>query len=62
MNEVTKLIADTLLISIEKASIWQERIEDWDDMDCSEWSEAKMRKHIKAFVQDWTTTYKHLVK
>ena len=60
MNEITKLIADTLLISLEKASIWQERIEEWDDMDCSEWSEAKMRKHIKAFVNDWVAIYKHL--
>jgi hypothetical protein len=60
MNETTKLIADTLLISLEKASIWQERIETWDDMDCSEWSEQKMRNHIKAFVGDWVTTYKHL--
>jgi hypothetical protein len=59
MNEVTKLIADTLLVSIEHAAIWQERIQTWDEMDCSEWSEAKMRKHIKAFVNDWVTTYKH---
>jgi hypothetical protein len=60
MNEITKLIADTLLISEVEASIWQERIEDWDEMDCSEWSEAKMRKHIKSFVNDWTSIYKHL--
>jgi hypothetical protein len=45
---------------MEHAAIWQERIEIWDEMDCSEWSEAKMRKHIKAFVNDWVAIYKHL--
>jgi hypothetical protein len=57
MNEVTKLVAETLNVSIEDAIIWQDRIESWDEMDCSEWSEAKMRKHIKAFVGDWETIY-----
>jgi hypothetical protein len=57
MNLITKLIANQLDVSVEEALIWQDRIESWDDMDCSEWSEAKMRKHIKAFVGDWETIY-----
>jgi hypothetical protein len=57
MNEVTKLVAETLGVSVKKAIIWQDRIESWDEMDCSEWSESKMRKHIKAFVIDWETIY-----
>ena len=57
MKEVTKLVAETLNVSIEDSIIWQDRIESWDEMDYSEWSEAKMRKHIKAFVSDWETIY-----
>ena len=60
MNEVTKLIADTLGVSSEDALIWQDRIETWDDMDCSEWSELKMRRHIQSFIGDWVSTYSHL--
>jgi hypothetical protein len=57
MNAVTKLVAETLNVSMDDAATWQDRIEDWDDMDCSEWSESKMRKHIKAFVSDWENIY-----
>jgi hypothetical protein len=57
MNQVTELIAKTLNVSIEEAIIWQDRIESWDNMDGSEWSEQKMRRHIKAFVIDWETIY-----
>lgn len=57
MNEVTKLIADTLKVSIEEAVVWQDLIEDWDDLDWSETSYANARKHIKAFVSDWETIY-----
>ena len=57
MNEVTKLVAETLEVSINEAIIWQDRIDSWDEMDCSEWSEAKMRKHIKAFLSDWENIY-----
>ena len=57
MNEVTKLIADQLKVSIEEALIWQDRIESWDDLDWSETSYAKARKHITAFVGDWESIY-----
>jgi hypothetical protein len=57
MNEVTRLVADTLKVSLEEAVIWQDRIEDWDDLDWSETSYATARKHIKAFVSDWEKIY-----
>ncbi len=57
MNQVTKLIAKTLNVSIEEAIIWQDRIDSWDEIDWSELSSAQITKHIKAFVIDWETIY-----
>jgi hypothetical protein len=62
MNEVTKLIASTLGVSMEDAAIWQDRIETWDEMDCSEWSELKMSRHIESFIGDWVSTYSHVAE
>ena len=62
MNEVTKLIASTLGVSMEDAAIWQDRIQTWDEMDCSEWSEIKMRRHIESFIGDWVSTYSHVAE
>ena len=57
MNGVTRLVADTLKVSLEEAVVWQDRIEGWDDLDWSETSDSYARKHIKGFVSDWEKIY-----
>lgn len=61
MNGNTKLIAELLDCSLEDAKVWQDRIESWDDIDWSEWSQKRIEKHIINFTSDWEMIYSKAV-
>lgn len=56
-----EIVAKVLKVNLIDAQIWLDRIESWDEIDWSEWSETKINKHIKNFVSDWENLYSKVV-